>query len=572
MANYSFEINSKFDPFSYADFVAPLKDATTAHQKIEEDYTNLESSAETLRARAEKEALKNPNSTWLKKYNAYMSDLNNAVSDLAHYGLQPGIRMQVRNARKNYYNSIDPVVKAIAQQQKLSDSQYAQNPALRMVYGDMPTIDQLIGDMTIKPVSYSGQDVYTQAATSAKAVSSREQLNTFLKNQMPGYIMQVKRVGFKDNPRTIEDMLKHKEIKAIVNNVSQQFGNFEGLNDANKKKMQGEILKGLLDGVVYREDKQLQYDQYAAELRTIERERRAKQEAANQATNQAAEAQLNAALQGIIPMWEYDKNDRPDELRYAKYFDQKGRITEKGKQEYRKQITLGTEPSNILKTKPITLRSAFYQYINKLARKKFGTKSYSFKDVEDLFAEVKNKRFSGDARRNQIYVQQLDNSTSEAWQRALSIGNNKLQEVKYTKDGYKVQDSATPDKVFKDYENISLSTSSKGFTFIVHYKDKSTKQFKIPTTLSSRFTTIDNATQLLKLVEKYGAKLNETTNNTVALEEEDKKLFNKYGFTGNSFSENDLQSMLNQVYINAFETSKRAITTNKTKPVETEAF
>lgn len=572
MANYSFEINSKFDPFSYADFVAPLKDATTAHQKIEEDYTNLESSAETLRARAEKEALKNPNSTWLKKYNAYMSDLNNAVSDLAHYGLQPGIRMQVRNARKNYYNSIDPVVKAIAQQQKLSDSQYAQNPALRMVYGDMPTIDQLIGDMTIKPVSYSGQDVYTQAATSAKAVSSREQLNTFLKNQMPGYIMQVKRVGFKDNPRTIEDMLKHKEIKAIVNNVSQQFGNFEGLNDANKKKMQGEILKGLLDGVVYREDKQLQYDQYAAELRTIERERRAKQEAANQAANQAAEAQLNAALQGIIPMWEYDKNDMPDELRYAKYFDQTGRITEKGKQEYRKQITLGTEPSNILKTKPITLRSAFYQYINKLARKKFGTKSYSFKDVEDLFAEVKNKRFSGDARRNQIYVQQLDNSTSEAWQRALSIGNNKLQEVKYTKDGYKVQDSATPDKVFKDYENISLSTSSKGFTFIVHYKDKSTKQFKIPTTLSSRFTTIDNATQLLKLVEKYGAKLNETTNNTVALEEEDKKLFNKYGFTGNSFSENDLQSMLNQVYINAFETSKRAITTNKTKPVETEAF
>lgn len=572
MANYSFEINSKFDPFSYADFVAPLKDATTAHQKIEEDYTNLESSAETLRARAEKEALENPNSAWLKKYNTYMSDLNNAVSDLAHYGLQPGIRMQVRNARKNYYNSIDPVVKAIAQQQKLSDSQYAQNPALRMVYGEMPTIDQLIGDMTIKPVSYSGQDVYTQAATSAKAVSSREQLNTFLKNQMPGYIMQVKRVGFKDNPRTIEDMLKHKEIKAIVDNVSQQFGNFEGLNDTNKKKMQGEILKGLLDGVVYSEDRQLQYDQYAAELRQVERERRAQQQAAQQ----AIDTQLNAALQGIIPLWEYDEKDMPDEFRFVQYFDQNGHITEEGKQAYRREVIKNTESLNTPAAPPSSKlskdRTPFYKYINKLARQKFGTKSYSFKDVEDLFAEAKNKRFSGDARRNQIYVQQLDNSTSEAWQRTLSIGNSKLQEVKYTKDGYKVQKSVTPDEVFKDYENISLSTSSKGFTFIVHYKDKSTKQFKIPTTLSSRFTTIDNATQLLKLVEKYGAKLNETTDKTVALEEDDKKLFNKYGFNGNSFSENDLQSMLNQAYINAFETSKRAITTTKTKPVETEAF
>lgn len=266
MANYSFVINSQFKPFSYAELLAPVHASTEAHQKVEEEYNALSSQAETLRARAEQEAIANPNSRWVKRYNDYANKLEQSASDLAQHGLQPGVRQQIREAKKDYFNSVDPAVKAIAQQQKLSDMQYAQNPALRMVYGDMPTVDQLIGDMTLKPVSYSGQDIYTQAMTSSKTASARNVVSEFMRDpKFAGYIRQVKAAGY--NAKTIDDMLKIPELQGVVNMVKTQFGGFDGVSEKNQKKLEGEVLKGLFDGVGYNKEEQLIYNQTEAQQR-----------------------------------------------------------------------------------------------------------------------------------------------------------------------------------------------------------------------------------------------------------------------------------------------------------------
>jgi len=306
MANYSFVINSQFKPFSYAELLAPVHASTEAHQKVEDEYTALSSQAETLRARAEQEALTNPDSKWIKKYNDYAAKLEASASDLAQYGLQPGVRQQIMQAKKDYFNSVDPAVKAIAQQQKLSDMQYSQNPALRMVYGDMPTIDALIGDMTLKPVSYSGQDVYTQAMTSSKAASARNVVNEFMKDpQFAGYIRQVKAAGY--DAKTIDDMLKIPELKGVVDMVKNQFGGFDGVSENNQKKLEGEVLKGLFDGVSYTKDQAITYDQYAAQQRQFAFQAAEAEKARQFQKEQAEKArQLELMKAGLI-----DGNGRP---------------------------------------------------------------------------------------------------------------------------------------------------------------------------------------------------------------------------------------------------------------------
>lgn len=285
MANYSLQVDSTFKPFTYAELLAPVKESTKAHQKVEEQYSLLASQAETLKARAEKEKINNPDSKWLNKYEQYINKLEKAAADLATYGLNPNVRQDLFTVKKDYFSTVDPVIKAITQQQKLSDTQYAQNPALRMVYGDMPTIDALIGDMTLKPTAYSGTDIYTQAATSSKAASARNIINTFSNDpQFAGYIRQTKQKGyqFKD----IQDMLSNPTFANLVDTVVAQFGGdvrvdsagnkvvtFNGLNEQGNKRLKGEILKGLIDGVIFEQDKQLQYNQYAAQQRQFQHDK-----------------------------------------------------------------------------------------------------------------------------------------------------------------------------------------------------------------------------------------------------------------------------------------------------------
>ena len=285
MANYSLQVDSTFKPFTYAELLAPVKESTEAHQKVEEQYSLLASQAETLKARAEKEKINNPDSKWLNKYEQYINKLEKAAADLATYGLNPNVRQDLFTVKKDYFSTVDPVIKAITQQQKLSDTQYAQNPALRMVYGDMPTIDALIGDMTLKPTAYSGTDIYTQAATSSKAASARNIINTFSNDpQFAGYIRQTKQKGyqFKD----IQDMLSNPTFANLVDTVVAQFGGdvrvdsagnkvvtFNGLNEQGNKRLKGEILKGLIDGVIFEQDKQLQYNQYAAQQRQFQHDK-----------------------------------------------------------------------------------------------------------------------------------------------------------------------------------------------------------------------------------------------------------------------------------------------------------
>lgn len=254
MANYSLVVDSTFKPFSYADIIAPLKDSTEAHLKMEDELFTYATQAEALRAAAEREK----DSEWAKKYKEYINEVDDAATQLSKQGLKPGSRQSLLKARKDYFGSVDPALKAVAQLQKISEAQYAQNPALRMVYGDTPTIQQLIGDMSIKPVGYSGKDVYEQAATTSKSASGRAVRNYIARDPRAyGYLQQIAQKGWGN--LSVEDFQSLPEFGKLMETVENQFNNFEGLNYEGKQKLKSEVIKGLIDGIV--NDEQVKYMQ-----------------------------------------------------------------------------------------------------------------------------------------------------------------------------------------------------------------------------------------------------------------------------------------------------------------------
>ena len=275
MANYSLAVGTQFQPFTYQELMAPVAASTEAHMKSEQELSGLQATSANLRNRA----LAEPNEEWSKKYLEYADYLDNAANTLATQGLSPNVRNQLLQARKDYFNYVAPAQQALAKQQAITEYQFKQDPSKRMVFGDLPTIQQLIANPELNPVGYSGSDVYGSALKTGQS-AAKKKVREYIKHSpsLAGYIEQWKEVGYKqgDIERFRRD---NPEIAKLVDTIKDEYGQFDGLNKKGKDKMEAEIIKGLYDGALYDNERKVIFDQYQAELR--EAARKAKEKEAN---------------------------------------------------------------------------------------------------------------------------------------------------------------------------------------------------------------------------------------------------------------------------------------------------
>lgn len=317
MANYSLIVGSKFQPLSYQEILAPVQSATEAHIKSQDELAMLEASSEALRNRALAEA----DQDWAKRYNMYTNALNEASESLATQGLNPDVRNKLLNARRDYFSSVQPALQALAQQQAITDYQWKQDPAKRMVYGELPTIQQLIANPEMKPVGFSGHEVYQNAMNSGKSASTKKVTDIIKKSPvLQGYIEQWKTVGYKQGD--IDKFVAvNPEIKKLIDTVKQEYGGFEGLTKAGKERMEAEIVKGLYDGALYNQDRKLEFNKYEAELREAKR----RQDETEIIPTPKANVVQRTALYGNP---DYDYKERVAEENRAKFFEKNNNIIE----------------------------------------------------------------------------------------------------------------------------------------------------------------------------------------------------------------------------------------------------
>ena len=250
MPDYSLVVNSQFQPFSYQEMLAPVLMATQAQQDIENQYSMLDSDANTIQQRA----LTDSNSEWAKRYNTYTKQLEDSAADLAANGLTPSSRSTLLKLKRDYSSNVNPALMAIQRQAEIARTQQAKNgEGARMVYGAMPSIDQLIADPNLDRVSYSGKDIEASAANSAAAASARHIIDNFKKDPAnAGWMKHIKETGYSSQAfNALLNEAKNSNdpnvniLAQITNQVQQQFGNFEGVSEADKHKLEGEILSGL---------------------------------------------------------------------------------------------------------------------------------------------------------------------------------------------------------------------------------------------------------------------------------------------------------------------------------------
>ncbi len=176
MANYNLILDTKFNPFSYAEMLAPVAAATQAHQAIEEELGSLAAKASAL----DKKANEQTDPKAYRMYKAYSDDLEARVEDLMRNGLDPTSRMGMLNMRARYNKEIVPIEVAYKRREDLAAEQrkaMQANPTLRYQrMANTMSLDDFIDNPSLDyGKSYSGalltQQVSQAAANYAKVLT-----------------------------------------------------------------------------------------------------------------------------------------------------------------------------------------------------------------------------------------------------------------------------------------------------------------------------------------------------------------------------------------------------------------
>lgn len=175
-ANY-LVIGSKFRPFSYAEMLAPVQDATTAHKDLENAYSELATKAGVW----EKLANETKDEEAYNMYSKYMNDLKTFSDVLATEGLNPLSRQNMLNMKNRYSQEIVPIENAYNTRMNMIKAQTdarTKDPTMLFDFdaSDL-TLDKLITNPSMTYTPYSGALITKMTAEAASNLARQVRTN-----------------------------------------------------------------------------------------------------------------------------------------------------------------------------------------------------------------------------------------------------------------------------------------------------------------------------------------------------------------------------------------------------------
>jgi len=270
MANYSLVIDSKFRPFSYNDFLAPVQTATTEHKALETAYGELGAQSAAWEERLQ-------NAPQAKQYyDEFQQTLQDATNDLAENGLTMSSRRKALAAREQYANNIVPLEEAWQRQQADIDRQQKsqdKNNGRNIYNYDARTqsLDYYLDPNAKGFVSANLNDITNTGIAGGKALSERY-IKTEEGRRFDNYYYSlVKETGM--NPQTAMKVLaemkdentgdyKFPEFRKFVQDAKTSFGvdannNAYGYSDLDLSRAEAALFEGINLGITYKENEQL---------------------------------------------------------------------------------------------------------------------------------------------------------------------------------------------------------------------------------------------------------------------------------------------------------------------------
>jgi hypothetical protein len=270
MANYSLVIDSKFRPFSYNDFLAPVQAATTEHKALETAYGELGAQSAAWEERLQ-------NAPQAKQYyDEFQQTLQDATNDLAENGLTMSSRRKALAAREQYANNIVPLEEAWQRQQADIDRQQKsqdKNNGRNIYNYDARTqsLDYYLDPNAKGFVSANLNDITNTGIAGGKALSERY-IKTEEGRRFDNYYYSlVKETGM--NPQTAMKVLaemkdentgdyKFPEFRKFVQDAKTSFGvdannNAYGYSDLDLSRAEAALFEGINLGITYKENENL---------------------------------------------------------------------------------------------------------------------------------------------------------------------------------------------------------------------------------------------------------------------------------------------------------------------------
>lgn len=316
MANYTFTVNSTYNPFDVLNSAIARGDAMTKDMNDYQDaYAAIATQAATLQQRAEMEQ----DSKWAQRYNDYRSKLNDSADLLLRQGLSPATRSLVNDAKTMYASDIVPIQEAVTRQNEEIARRLKAKPEERMQYGRLASIDDYIADPNYMNTLYSGSQIEKDAMEQAAALAKREIRDKWGKaTDLGNYWMQhLKETGFSNVEmeklfREINELPGQTEfvnnpagyLKYIYDNVRDKYGYREDmtLEPEQREKLDREIFSGIFKGLTHSVDNTMQVD---SPRLTMEQERAARARTARGYT-------LNTTGYDIRPINLYGVGEKTD--------------------------------------------------------------------------------------------------------------------------------------------------------------------------------------------------------------------------------------------------------------------
>lgn len=160
-------LDTKFNPFSYAEMVQPLLYYKDAYEKTEAAYSDLASQTEAWKDVANQQ--NSPEAYAM--YKKYSDDLNSVVDDFSR-GMTAGNRRQLLNMKRRYAKEISPIERASAaldEAIKYRQDMASKDPTAVFVQ-NYSSIDDFLHGKRANNEFVSGKDLMTRVAAKAEGM------------------------------------------------------------------------------------------------------------------------------------------------------------------------------------------------------------------------------------------------------------------------------------------------------------------------------------------------------------------------------------------------------------------
>lgn len=257
--NYSFVIDSSYQPFSMQELLTPMLMYKDAFEKQEAAWDELNRNTDTFKY-LEEYAKQNPESEAAQIYNNYATDMRREFSDFSQNGLSMSNRRALNNLKRRFQGEIGLLDKASKSLEEVRKLRRANKDSSMLYAEDNLNIDQFLYDRNPNLYSISGNDLYTKGAALGKAASSRIYKAGDAGSVLGGYYRNWKELKGVSQ-ESIADFMNSEAVQQEVDNMLKAEGVTGNLTGANYERARQQVLNGIYTGIVYEENNNIKRDE-----------------------------------------------------------------------------------------------------------------------------------------------------------------------------------------------------------------------------------------------------------------------------------------------------------------------